>query len=194
MQDEQLDDLARGVDRLGNLANTMNDETTLHVNLLNDLDSSVDRAAMGLRAETQHAERVRAQSANCWMYFASRAFPRAVLLLVPGCGPTQPAAWLPSARFAVGLDGALAGTRRARLFDVEPMLADTKNTAFAVEVCSHKGGGAGGGARDDSGSPACSARAHERSNFFGLHGKGASARAGAGVSVARASTCSRARA
>ena len=43
MQDEQLDDLARGVDRLGNLANTMNDETTLHVNLLNDLDSSVDR-------------------------------------------------------------------------------------------------------------------------------------------------------
>ena len=49
MQDEQLDDLARGVDRLGNLANTMNDETTLHVNLLNDLDSSVDRAAMGLR-------------------------------------------------------------------------------------------------------------------------------------------------
>ena len=85
MQDEQLDDLARGVDRLGNLANTMNDETTLHVNLLDDLDRSVDQAATGLRAETQHAERVRAQSANCWMYICIAVlFLTLVLLLVLG--------------------------------------------------------------------------------------------------------------
>ena len=85
MQDEQLDDLARGVDRLGNLANTMNDETTLHVKLLDDLDQSVDRAATGLRAETKHAEKVREQSANCWMYICIAVlFLCLVLLLVLG--------------------------------------------------------------------------------------------------------------
>ena len=40
----------------------MNDETTLHVKLLDELDSSVDRAATGLRAETKHAETM--QSCN----------------------------------------------------------------------------------------------------------------------------------
>jgi hypothetical protein len=85
VQDEQLEDLARGVDRLGSLANTMNDETNLHVKLLDDLDTSVDKAATGLRAETRHAEKVRESSANCWMYVCIAVlFLTLILLLILG--------------------------------------------------------------------------------------------------------------
>ena len=58
-QDVMIDEIANGVDRLHDRALMINEETTLHKNLLDDMDMDVDKATAGLRQETKHAKKVR---------------------------------------------------------------------------------------------------------------------------------------
>jgi hypothetical protein len=58
-QDLLLDEISGGVDRLHERAVNINDETKLHTNLLSDMDGDVDKALVGMRAETKHAIEVR---------------------------------------------------------------------------------------------------------------------------------------
>jgi len=67
-QDDLLAQLGSGVDRLHQQAVDIGDEANLQVNLLNDFDNDVDRAAGALQREARHAEKIREQSQNCWMY------------------------------------------------------------------------------------------------------------------------------
>merc|ERR1719240_775448 len=67
-QDEALGQLGRGVDRLHNLAQGLNEESKLHTGLLEDMGTDVEKTAVGLRNETKHAEQIRESSQNCWMY------------------------------------------------------------------------------------------------------------------------------
>jgi hypothetical protein len=68
VQDEMLDQLGSGVSRLHNQAMLINEESTLHVNLLHEMDEDVESATMGLRQEAKHAERIREQSSVCKLY------------------------------------------------------------------------------------------------------------------------------
>lgn len=54
-----LEDLGRGVGRLKNQSTLINEETSLHVRLLDDMEVDADRASSGLRTEARHAEKVR---------------------------------------------------------------------------------------------------------------------------------------
>lgn len=46
----------------------INDESNLHVKLLDDMEGGVEAATMGLRAEAKHAEKIREQSSVCKLY------------------------------------------------------------------------------------------------------------------------------
>jgi len=63
-----LDQLGAGVGRLHTQAKMINEESTLHVNLLSDMDEDVEAATMGLRQEAKHAEKIREQSSVCKLY------------------------------------------------------------------------------------------------------------------------------
>ena len=54
-QDHLLDSLGAGVDRLHQQAQVMGDETRVQNRLLDDMDTDVEAAAGGLRAEAAHA-------------------------------------------------------------------------------------------------------------------------------------------
>ena len=68
LQDEMLKDLSSGIDRLGRVARTIGDETTLQTKLLDGLEADVEKAAEALEEETKHAERVKekAQIGRLW--------------------------------------------------------------------------------------------------------------------------------
>ena len=53
-----LADLGRGVGRLKTQSVMINEETSLHVRLLGDMEGDAERASSGLRNEAQHAEKV----------------------------------------------------------------------------------------------------------------------------------------
>jgi len=67
-QDELLEDLGKGVDRLKMKGLTIRDETTMHQKLLDDIDGDVEAAASSLRLEARHAQRLREQSTVCRLY------------------------------------------------------------------------------------------------------------------------------
>mmetsp|Transcript_18384 Transcript_18384/g.27776 ORF Transcript_18384/g.27776 Transcript_18384/m.27776 type:complete len:164 (-) Transcript_18384:141-632(-) len=62
-QDEMIDDLAIGVERLKQQSQIIGDEAKLHLNLLSDMESNVDIAHQGLEGETRRAEQLRAEKA-----------------------------------------------------------------------------------------------------------------------------------
>ena len=64
-QDDMLDELGNGISRLHDQAQLINDESRLHVKLLDDMEGGVEAATMGLRAEAKHAEKIREQSSVC---------------------------------------------------------------------------------------------------------------------------------
>lgn len=58
-QDDMIDQLAVGVDRLKNQTNLIHGEATSHVRLLDEMDANVDLANQGLEEETRRAMRLR---------------------------------------------------------------------------------------------------------------------------------------
>lgn len=54
-----LSDLGRGVGRLKTQSALINEETSLHVRLLDDMEGDAERASAGLRNEARHAAKVR---------------------------------------------------------------------------------------------------------------------------------------
>jgi hypothetical protein len=59
-QDEMIDDLAIGVERLKQQSQMIGDEAKLHLNLLGDMENQVDIAQSGLEGETRRADQLRA--------------------------------------------------------------------------------------------------------------------------------------
>lgn len=68
LQDDMMDDISKGVDRLHNQALEIGAEAKVHIKIMDELDSNVDKAADSLREEARHAEDVRKSSNVCWMY------------------------------------------------------------------------------------------------------------------------------
>jgi len=84
-QDDMLDELGNGISRLHDQAQLINDESRLHVKLLDDMEGGVEAATMGLRAEAKHAEKIREQSSVCKLYIVIAALTALlVFLLVMG--------------------------------------------------------------------------------------------------------------
>jgi hypothetical protein len=65
-QDEMLDDLAHGVERLKHQSLLIGDEAKLHLNLLGDMENQVDIAQSGLEGETRRADGLRENSIAIW--------------------------------------------------------------------------------------------------------------------------------
>lgn len=53
-----LEELGRGVGRLKSQSTMINEEASLHVRLLDEMEGDAERASSGLRAEARHAEKV----------------------------------------------------------------------------------------------------------------------------------------
>jgi hypothetical protein len=58
-QDDMIDDLAVGVSRLRDQTQVIGDESRMHVNLLNDMESNLDSAHAGLENETRRAAQLK---------------------------------------------------------------------------------------------------------------------------------------
>jgi len=56
--DRMLADLGRGVGRLKTQSVMINEETSLHVRLLDDMEGDAERASSGLQTEARHAQKV----------------------------------------------------------------------------------------------------------------------------------------
>lgn len=65
-QDEMLDDLAHGVERLKHQSLLIGDEAKLHLNLLGDMENQVDVAHSGLEGETRRADHLRQNNTSIW--------------------------------------------------------------------------------------------------------------------------------
>ena len=83
-QDEVLKDIHKGVSRLHDQAVDINAEAKLHLHIMDNLDTNVDKAADDLRAEAKHAETVRMKSRMCclYMFLGMEVVLLVVLLLV----------------------------------------------------------------------------------------------------------------
>ena len=57
--ERMLEELGQGVGRLKTQSTLINDETSLHVRLLDDMEGEAATASAGLRTEARHAENVR---------------------------------------------------------------------------------------------------------------------------------------
>ncbi len=68
VQDGMIDELSSGVSRLADQARMINEEANLHTNLLDDMETDVEAATVGLRAEARHAEKIREESSTCKLY------------------------------------------------------------------------------------------------------------------------------
>eukprot|EP00903_Cladosiphon_okamuranus_P013758 g12807.t1 len=66
--DRMLADLGRGVGRLKTQTVLINEETSLHVRLLDDMESDAERASSGLQAEARHAQKIREKSKTFNLY------------------------------------------------------------------------------------------------------------------------------
>ena len=67
-QDEIIEEIGTGVQRLHQHAITIGEESKLHNALLSNLDENVDAGAEALRSEAKHAEVVRQKSKMCHLY------------------------------------------------------------------------------------------------------------------------------
>ncbi|CAM9742882.1 unnamed protein product [Ectocarpus sp. 6 AP-2014] len=66
--DRMLADLGRGVGRLKTQSVMINEETSLHVRLLDDMEGDAERASSGLLTEARHAEKIREKSKTFNLY------------------------------------------------------------------------------------------------------------------------------
>lgn len=64
-QDNMIEDLAMGMDRLKHQTVAIHDESRLHVNLLSNMDTNLDMARDGLEEETRRATQLR-QDQSVW--------------------------------------------------------------------------------------------------------------------------------
>ena len=58
-QDNMIDELAVGVSRLRDQTQVIGDEARMHVNLLNDMETNLDAAHVGLESETRRAAQLK---------------------------------------------------------------------------------------------------------------------------------------
>lgn len=85
LQDDMLDDISRGVDRLHGQARTIGEETKAQVKLIDNLEAHVDDATDALTSEARHAEEVKRKAEGCYMYICiAIEFVIIILLLLIG--------------------------------------------------------------------------------------------------------------
>lgn len=65
-QDEMIDQLASGVSRLKTQTMAIGEEASMHVNLINDMDTGLDAAQAGLQEETRRAAVLREDNQSIW--------------------------------------------------------------------------------------------------------------------------------
>ena len=68
IQDQIVNEISTGVDKLHDQAQDIGQEVKISVNLMDDLEDTVDYAADDLRNEAKHAEKVRLKSQVCHLY------------------------------------------------------------------------------------------------------------------------------
>ena len=87
-QDDLIDDLAVGMDRLKNQTVAIGDEARMHVNLLNDMETNLDSAHASLQGETNRAMRLREDS-SLWrlQLIVAGLFILLILLILMGLSP-----------------------------------------------------------------------------------------------------------
>ncbi|CAN0377423.1 unnamed protein product [Pylaiella littoralis] len=66
--DRMLEDLGRGVGRLKTQSVMINEETSLHVRLLDGMEGDAERASSGLETEARHAQKIREKSKTFNLY------------------------------------------------------------------------------------------------------------------------------
>ncbi|CAN0041235.1 unnamed protein product [Ascophyllum nodosum] len=66
--ERMLEELGQGVGRLKTQSTLINDETSLHVRLLDDMEGEAASASAGLRTEARHAENIRAKTKTFNLY------------------------------------------------------------------------------------------------------------------------------
>ena len=87
-QDAMIDELAVGVGRLRDQTQVIGDEARMHVNLLNDMESNLDAAQVGLDAETRRAAKLK-EDQSVWrlQLIVAGLFVLFVLLFFLGLSP-----------------------------------------------------------------------------------------------------------
>jgi hypothetical protein len=87
-QDNMIDDLAVGMDRLKNQTVAIGDEARLHVNLLNDMESNLDAAHDSLESQTRRAAKLR-EDQSIWrlQLIVAALFILLILLIFLGLTP-----------------------------------------------------------------------------------------------------------
>lgn len=82
LQDEMIEDISRGVDVLHSQALEIGHETKIQTRLLDEMDTNVDKAALGLGEEAKHADNVRETSNACAMYICIALEVVAIIILL----------------------------------------------------------------------------------------------------------------
>jgi hypothetical protein len=67
-QDVMIMEIGRGVDVLHQQALNINEEAKTQIQILDKLDTNVEKATADLKTEAEHAERIRQTSSICFMY------------------------------------------------------------------------------------------------------------------------------
>ena len=82
LQDDMVNEIGSGVDRLRGKALVIGEEAKAHVRLLDDLDSNVEIASAALRDEARHAAEVQEKGKVCYMYICIGVECAVLLLLL----------------------------------------------------------------------------------------------------------------
>jgi len=87
-QDDMIDELSMGVGRLKHQTVAIHDEARMHVNLLEQMDTNLDAAEVGLQEETRRAARLK-EDQSVWrlQLIAAGLFILLVLLILMGLSP-----------------------------------------------------------------------------------------------------------
>ena len=67
-QDNILNDIGYGVDRLHSMANDMHEEASIHERLLDNMESNIDVTAISLHAEAKRAAALKERVGNFRLY------------------------------------------------------------------------------------------------------------------------------
>jgi hypothetical protein len=81
-QDDMIDELAVGVGRLKSTTHLINDEARQHVKLLDDMDGDIEKAQLGLLAETERAQKLKEDNSVWRLYGIIVGLSVLLLLLV----------------------------------------------------------------------------------------------------------------
>lgn len=75
-------EIGKGVDVLHQQALTIQDEAKTHIQILDRLDTNVEKATEDLKTEAAHAESVRRTSSVCFMYIVIVVEVAVIVLLL----------------------------------------------------------------------------------------------------------------